>query len=89
MDDRSDEEVSITISSYPVSDDVEPIIVTSELSGSITAFEQGEPLVAFAELRQGFSPIIYANVWATIERPGGFPPIMVQLLDNGAGNHNK
>ncbi|XP_038061542.1 calcium-activated chloride channel regulator 1-like [Patiria miniata] len=85
LDDSDDEEVSITISSYPASDDVEPIIVTSELSGSITAFERGEPLVAYAELRQGFSPIIYANVYATIERPGGYDPVQLQLLDNGAG----
>ncbi|XP_022080609.1 epithelial chloride channel protein-like [Acanthaster planci] len=81
----STEEVTITISSHPASDDVEPIIVTSELSDSIAAFASGEPLVAYAEVRQGFSPMIYANVWATIERPGGYDPIKMQLLDNGAG----
>ncbi|XP_022080657.1 calcium-activated chloride channel regulator 4-like [Acanthaster planci] len=85
LDDSNSEEVSITISSYPASNDVEPIVVTSDLSGSITAFERGEPLVAFAEIRQGFSPIIYANVYATIERPGGYDPVRLQLLDNGAG----
>ncbi|XP_022081155.1 epithelial chloride channel protein-like [Acanthaster planci] len=79
------QDVAIAVSSYPASDNVEPIVVTSELSGSITAFEKGEPLVAYAEVRQGFSPMIYANVTATIERPGGYDPVTVQLLDNGAG----
>ncbi|XP_038061541.1 calcium-activated chloride channel regulator 1-like isoform X2 [Patiria miniata] len=80
------QDVVVTIYSYPASNDVEPIIVTSELSGSTTAFEQNEPLVAYAEIRQGFRPMIYANVWATIERPqAGYEPIKLQLLDNGAG----
>ncbi|XP_038061372.1 calcium-activated chloride channel regulator 1-like [Patiria miniata] len=82
---RHEQEVAIAVSSYPASDDVDPIIVTSELSGSITAFEQGEPLVAYAEVRQGFKPMINANVTATIERPGSFEPIRLELLDNGAG----
>ncbi|XP_033644207.1 calcium-activated chloride channel regulator 1-like [Asterias rubens] len=79
------QDIAISISSNPASADVDPIIVTSELSGSITDFANGEPLTAFAEIRQGFSPMIYANVWATIERPAGYDPIDIQLLDNGAG----
>ncbi|XP_033644315.1 calcium-activated chloride channel regulator 1-like [Asterias rubens] len=79
------QEIAISISSHPASDDVDPIVVTSELSGSVTDFANGEPLTAFAEIRQGFSPMIYANVWATIERPAGYDPVRLRLLDNGAG----
>lgn len=77
---------------------VDPIIATSELSGSITDFANGQPLIAFSEVRQGLNPVIRANVTATIERPpdaNGIPynSIILQLLDNGAGkrtiNENK
>ena len=72
---------------------MEPILITSELSGSLTDFANGEPIVAYAEIRQGFSPIIYAEVWARIERPPDgrgitYPPVDIQLLDNGAGELN-
>ena len=71
---------------------MEPILVTSELSGYLTDFANGEPLTAYAEVRQGFSPIIYAEVWARIDRPpditgNSYPPVDVQLLDNGAGKN--
>ncbi|XP_072023459.1 calcium-activated chloride channel regulator 1-like [Amphiura filiformis] len=79
------EEVFYTVTSYATDPNVEPILVVSELSGSITDFKNGEPVIAYAEVRQGFSPIIYADVWATIDRPGGYSPVLIQLLDNGAG----
>ena len=74
------------MTSYATDPDVEPILVTSELSASYTDFViNGDPDVAYAEVLQGFSPIIYAEVWARIDRPGGYPPVDIQLLDNGAG----
>ena len=82
------EEVFYTVTSYATDENVEPILVTSELSGSITDFVNGEPIIAYAEVKQGFSPIIYADVWARIDRPGNYPPVDIQLLDNGAGKVN-
>ncbi|PIK45473.1 putative calcium-activated chloride channel regulator 1-like [Apostichopus japonicus] len=82
--------VLITISTLASQDGVDPIIVSSELSGSITDFVDREPLIAFGEVRQGTYPIINVTVIATIERPpdqDGNPqdPVQIQLLDNGAG----
>lgn len=83
-------EVFVSISTYASQEGVDPITATSEISGSVTDFANGEPLIAFAEVKQGFYPVIRANVIATIERPpdaNGVPydPIELQLLDNGAG----
>ena len=69
---------------------MEPILITSELSGSLIDVASGEHIIAYAEVRQGFSPIIYAEVWARIDRPPDssgitYPPVNIQLLDNGAG----
>ncbi|PIK57832.1 putative calcium-activated chloride channel regulator 1-like [Apostichopus japonicus] len=82
-------EIFTSISTYAL-EGVNPIIATSELSGSTTDFANGQPLVAFAEVRQGLHPIIRANVIATIERPPDangviYQPIELVLLDNGAG----
>ncbi|XP_071826585.1 calcium-activated chloride channel regulator 1-like [Apostichopus japonicus] len=85
----SEHEVFVSISTYASQEGVDPIIATSELSGSITDFANGQPLIAFSEVRQGFNPVIRANVTATIERPDAngnrYESIMLQLLDNGAG----
>ncbi|PIK62088.1 putative calcium-activated chloride channel regulator 4-like [Apostichopus japonicus] len=86
----SEHEVFVSISTYASQVGVDPIIATSELSGSITDFANGQPLIAFSEVRQGLNPVIRANVTATIERPpdaNGIPynSIILQLLDNGAG----
>ena len=79
----------ITVTSYATDENVEPILVTSELSGSQIDVASGEHIIAYAEVRQGFSPIIYAEVWARIDRPdftgNSYPPVDVQLFDNGAG----
>ena len=36
-------------------------------------------------------PVLYANVTATVERPGttSLPPVDVDLFDNGAGKKKK
>lgn len=78
-------------SSFARSEDVIPIIATSELSGSITDFSNGQPLTAFVEVRQGFNPVVNARVTAIIERPpddlgNDYPSVEMQLFDNGAGN---
>ncbi|XP_071830250.1 calcium-activated chloride channel regulator 1-like isoform X3 [Apostichopus japonicus] len=83
-------EVVVNIASYPQSNKEDPIVVTSYLSGSTSNAADGEDLIAFAEVRQGYNPIIDANVIAIIERPpdsqgNSYEPVHLQLFDNGAG----
>ncbi|KAJ8022284.1 Calcium-activated chloride channel regulator 4A [Holothuria leucospilota] len=87
---HSAHEIFTTVSSYASQEGVDPIIATAELSGSIINITDPEPFIAYAEIRQGFNPVIRANVFATIERPPDkygfhYDPIILQLLDNGAG----
>lgn len=81
----------MAVSSFARNKDVEPIIATSELSGSLSDFANGEPLTVYVEVRQGFNPVIHARVIAVIERPPDgdgiqYPPVEMQLYDNGAGS---
>lgn len=80
----------ISISAHASQEGVDPIVITSELSGSVTNVTANEPLVVFGEVRQGLNPIINATVIAILERPpdsDGNPsaPVELELLDNGAG----
>lgn len=43
------------------------------------------PMVAYAQVGQGLSPVLGANVTAIIEPENG-DPIILELFDNGAGN---
>ena len=45
----------------------------------------------FSHLYIGSMPVLYANVTATVERPGtpSVPPVDVDLFDNGAGKKKK
>lgn len=84
-------EVLISISTYASEEDVDPITATAELSGSITNVTSGEVLTAFAEVKQGFYPVVNASVVATIERPPDamgieYDPFILKLYDNGAGS---
>ena len=79
-----EEQVSFTVTSYASDPTVEPILITSELSGSQTDISKGDLVIAYAEIRQGFSPVVFAEVWATVIRPED-DPIDIELLDNGAG----
>lgn len=42
-------------------------------------------MIVYAQVNQGFSPILGANVTAIIEPESG-DPIILDLFDNGAGN---
>ena len=72
------------MSSYATDPNVQPIIVTSELSGTYTDFKKGEFVRVFAEVRQGVKPIIHADVWAIVHQPGGTQTKPFQLKDDGA-----
>ena len=79
------EEVFCTISSYATDPNVEPIVVTSELSGTFTDFVNQELVSVFSEVRQGVKPIIHADVWAIVHQPGGTQTQPFKLKDDGAG----
>ncbi|PIK56365.1 putative calcium-activated chloride channel regulator 1-like [Apostichopus japonicus] len=76
-------DILVTIVSYPARHGVEPIITTAEMSDSLTDVSS-QHLIAFAEVRQGFSPVVNCRVVATIEDPIG-QSMEIELLDNGAG----
>ncbi|XP_071846823.1 calcium-activated chloride channel regulator 1-like [Apostichopus japonicus] len=77
-------DVIVSVSSFPSQEGVDPIIVTSFLSGSPSGIVNNKPLVAYAEVRQRFYPVVGATVIATVETPSGVP-VELQLYDNGAG----
>ncbi|PIK62364.1 hypothetical protein BSL78_00682 [Apostichopus japonicus] len=66
-------DVPISVSSYPSEEGVDPIIVDSYLSSSETDVKNNKPLVVYAEVRQGFYPVINANV-PTSQRTMEFTP---------------
>ena len=66
----STEEIFCTVASYASRSGVDPIVVQSELSGTLVDFKNGEQIMIYAEVKQGENPIIRADVWATVHRPG-------------------
>ncbi|KAJ8028766.1 Calcium-activated chloride channel regulator 1 [Holothuria leucospilota] len=88
--DNSPHVITVSVSSLPSSEEVEPIVIKSFLSGTEVQITGDHPLVAYAEVTQGFYPIIQARVIATIERPRTadgreLGPVEVILKDNGGG----
>ncbi|NWH61210.1 CLCA1 regulator, partial [Geococcyx californianus] len=73
--------ILITALSRPASSDLPPVSVVAHMSRANRAFN---PVVVYAEVSQGFLPVLGATVIATIEKDGA-APIILQLLDNGAG----
>lgn len=88
--DNSPHDISVSVSSLPSSEEVEPIVIKSFLSGTEALVTGDRPLIAYAEVTQGFYAIIQARVIATIERPRtadgrDLGPVEVILKDNGGG----
>ncbi|KGL93081.1 Epithelial chloride channel protein, partial [Charadrius vociferus] len=75
------QDISVTATSRPASSSVPPVIVTAHMNRANTAFN---PVVVYAEVSQGFLPILGATVTATIEKDGA-AAVNLELLDNGAG----
>lgn len=89
----SPHEVIVSVSSLPSREGVEPIVIKSFLSGTDADVTGNTPFVAYAEVRQGFYPIVQARVVATIERPRtadgrDLGPVEMILKDNGAGDYS-
>ncbi|KAM9008256.1 calcium-activated chloride channel regulator 4 isoform 2-T2 [Ara ararauna] len=73
--------ISVTATSRPAYYDVAPVIAAAHMNRANTAFN---PVVVYAEVSQGFWPVLGATVTATIEKDDG-TAVTLELLDNGAG----
>ncbi|XP_025913431.1 calcium-activated chloride channel regulator 1-like [Apteryx rowi] len=73
--------ISVTVTSRAASSDVPPVIVKAYMNQANTA---PNPVVIYAEVSQGFLPVLGATVIATIEKDKAATESL-QLLDNGAG----
>ncbi|XP_060629860.2 calcium-activated chloride channel regulator 1-like [Anolis sagrei] len=74
--------LSITVTSRAASATVPPVTVKSYMSRDTNKFPN--PTIIYAEVTQGFSPVIGAKVMATVESASGVST-EVELLDNGSG----
>ncbi|NXK45407.1 CLCA1 regulator, partial [Chauna torquata] len=73
--------ISVTVTSRAASSDVSPVSVAAYMKKANVA---PNPVVVYAEVSQGFLPVLGATVIATIEKDGA-APVTLPLLDNGAG----
>uniref|UniRef100_A0A8B9EUI1 Chloride channel accessory 1 n=1 Tax=Anser cygnoides TaxID=8845 RepID=A0A8B9EUI1_ANSCY len=73
--------ISITVTSRAASSVVPPVNVAAYMKKANIA---PNPVVVYAEVSQGFLPVLGATVIATVEKDG-VAPVSLQLLDNGAG----
>ncbi|XP_010305720.2 calcium-activated chloride channel regulator 1 isoform X1 [Balearica regulorum gibbericeps] len=73
--------LSVTATSRPACSNVPPVSTAAHMSRAKRAFN---PVVVYAEVSQGFLPVLGATVIATIEKDGA-AAVTLELLDNGAG----
>ncbi|XP_006984807.1 calcium-activated chloride channel regulator 2 isoform X2 [Peromyscus maniculatus bairdii] len=79
---RSPQALKVTVASRASSLAVSPATVEAFAERDSTYFPQ--PVIIYANVRKGLYPILNATVVATVEPEAG-DPIVLQLLDNGAG----
>ena len=75
--------LTITVTSRAASSSVPPIFVNARVNTDTNSYPS--PMIVYAEVLQGYTPIIGARVTATVESSSGKTEELV-LLDNGAGN---
>ncbi|XP_076976495.1 calcium-activated chloride channel regulator 4 [Tamandua tetradactyla] len=76
------ETLTITVTSRAANSSVTPITVKAKMNKDTNSFPS--PMIVYAEILQGYSPILGANVTAYIESENGKMEVL-ELLDNGAG----
>ncbi|XP_037356644.1 calcium-activated chloride channel regulator 4-like [Talpa occidentalis] len=80
---KADSEIlTITVNSRVSNSSVPPITVNAKINKDTNSFPS--PMIVYAEVLQGYTPILGANVTAFIESQSGKIEVL-QLLDNGAG----
>ncbi|XP_005385184.1 PREDICTED: calcium-activated chloride channel regulator 4-like [Chinchilla lanigera] len=76
------ETLTIAVTSRAADSAVPPITVSAKMNKDTNSFPS--PMVVYAEVRQGYVPILGVNVTAVIESSSGNTEVL-ELLDNGAG----
>nr|XP_020019455.1 calcium-activated chloride channel regulator 4-like [Castor canadensis] len=80
---KADSEIlTMTVTSRAASSSVPPITVNAKMNKNSNSFPN--PMIVYAEVLQGYIPIIGASVTAIIESNSGKSKVL-ELLDNGAG----
>ncbi|KAM5256995.1 calcium-activated chloride channel regulator 4-like [Ctenodactylus gundi] len=80
---KADEEIlTITITSRAANSSVPPITVNAKMNKDTNTYPN--PMIVYAEVKQGYAPVLGATVTALIESNGGKTEVL-DLLDNGAG----
>ncbi|XP_055470430.1 calcium-activated chloride channel regulator 4 [Psammomys obesus] len=74
--------LTITVTSRAANSSVPPITINAKMDKDTGSFPN--PMIIYAEVLQGYTPIIGAHVTAIIESNNG-KTTELQLLDNGAG----
>uniref|UniRef100_A0A8C6RUI3 VWFA domain-containing protein n=1 Tax=Nannospalax galili TaxID=1026970 RepID=A0A8C6RUI3_NANGA len=74
--------LTITVTSRAANSSVPPITVNAKMNKDTSSYPS--PMIVYAEVLQGYVPIIGANVTALIESNSGNIEVL-DLLDNGAG----
>ncbi|XP_004639373.1 calcium-activated chloride channel regulator 4 [Octodon degus] len=76
------ETLTITVTSRAANSSVPPITVSAKMNKDTNSFPS--PMIVYAEVLQGYVPVLGANVTAVIESNSGNTEVL-DLLDNGAG----
>ncbi|XP_029473621.1 calcium-activated chloride channel regulator 2-like [Rhinatrema bivittatum] len=79
---NSSQALSLSVTSRAADDDVPPVTVHAYVNKEKVAFPH--PVVVYAEVHRGFSPVLGANVTAVIEPETG-NSMTLSLADDGAG----
>ncbi|MCJ8750493.1 hypothetical protein PDJAM_G00268980 [Pangasius djambal] len=74
--------MSLTVMSRAAHEDVHPVTVTARMNQQTS--DGTKAMLVLAEVRQKYSPVLGASVWAYLESDTG-NSVELQLLDNGAG----
>ncbi|XP_075471730.1 calcium-activated chloride channel regulator 1-like [Ascaphus truei] len=78
----ADQVIGITVNSRAADADVPPIVVNTHMNTETNSYPN--PMVVYALVNQGLSPVLGAKVTATIEPQNG-NVVSIELMDNGAG----
>ncbi|XP_072505034.1 calcium-activated chloride channel regulator 2 isoform X2 [Notamacropus eugenii] len=78
----SPQALSMAVSSRASDEAVPPVTVTAHVSKDRIRFPH--PVIIYADVKQGFYPLLKADVTAVIEPEVG-EPVRLELLDDGAG----
>uniref|UniRef100_H0VS80 VWFA domain-containing protein n=1 Tax=Cavia porcellus TaxID=10141 RepID=H0VS80_CAVPO len=76
------ETLTITVTSRAANSAVPPITVSAKMNKDTNTFPS--PMIVYAEVQQGYVPILGASVTAVIESSNGHTTVL-DLLDNGSG----